>query len=310
MKLSKASHPQIQQHSPALPVRVRATLFAGSILAGLVVATQVFAWRVHFSPALGSNWQHVYPPWRIIVWQWQWGAAIQKEIMPGWGAGVLTVGIGLLLISLLQTAARHSGQAMANLHGSARWAKRRDIEEAGLLAEDGVYVGSWIDDRGRQVYLRHNGQEHVLAFAPTRSGKGVGLVIPTLLAWRHSAVVTDLKGELWALTAGWRKQHAGQKVLRFEPASLSGGVAWNPMDEIRLGTEHEVGDVQNLATLIVDPHGKGMEDHWSKTAQALLVGVILHVLWRTRNGDARRSHAARSGPDSRGPHAAHHGTLE
>ena len=58
------------------------------------------------------------------------------------------------------------------------------------------------------------------------------------------------------------------------------------MDEIRLGTEHEVGDVQNLATLIVDPHGKGMEDHWSKTAQALLVGVILHVLLRARNGDA------------------------
>ena len=286
MKLSKASHPQIQQHTPTLSIRVKAGLFAGSLLAGLIVATQVFAWRVHFSSALGPSWQHLYPPWKIIVWQLQWGAAIQKEITPGWGAGVLIVGLGLLLISLLQTAARHSGQAMANLHGSARWAKRRDIDEAGLFAEDGVYVGSWIDDRGRQVYLRHNGQEHVLAFAPTRSGKGVGLVIPTLLAWTHSAVITDLKGELWALTAGWRKQHAGQKVLRFEPASLSGGVAWNPMDEIRLGTEHEVGDVQNLATLIVDPHGKGMEDHWSKTAQALLVGVILHVLWRARNGDA------------------------
>ena len=286
MKISKASHPQIQQHTPTLSVRVKASAFAGSILAGLTIATQVFAWRVHFSSALGPNWQHVYPPWKIVAWQWQWGAAVQKAMMPGWAAGLLTIGIGLLLISLLQTAARHSGQAMGNLHGSARWAKRRDIAEAGLLADDGVYVGSWIDDRGRQVYLRHNGQEHVLAFAPTRSGKGVGLVIPTLLAWKHSAVITDLKGELWALTAGWRKQHAGQKVLRFEPASLSGGVAWNPMDEIRLATEHEVGDVQNLATLIVDPHGKGMEDHWSKTAQALLVGVILHVLWRARNGDA------------------------
>ncbi len=97
--------------------------------------------------------------------------------------------------------------------------------------------------------------------------------------------MTDLKGELWALTAGWRKQHAKQKVLRFEPASLSESVAWNPLDEIRVGTEHEVGDVQNLATLIVDPDGKGMADHWSKTAQALLVGVILHVILRARNGD-------------------------
>ena len=286
MKLSsKASHPQIQQRLPTLGTGRKLGLFAVSILAALTAATQVFAWRVHFSPALGPNWQHVYFPWKIILWQWQWGPAVQRQLTPAWGAGVLVIGTGILAISLLQTAARHSGQALANLHGSARWAKRKDISEAGLFADEGVYVGSWIDDRGRQTYLRHNGQEHVLAFAPTRSGKGVGLVIPTLLAWTQSAVVTDLKGELWALTAGWRKLHAGQKVLRFEPASLSGGVAWNPLDEIRVGTEHEVGDVQNLATLIVDPDGKGMADHWSKTAQALLVGVILHVILRARNGD-------------------------
>jgi type IV secretion system protein VirD4 len=48
------------------------------------------------------------------------------------------------------------------------------------------------------------------------------------------------------LTAGWRQKHAKNKVLRFEPASASGGVCWNPLDEIRLGTENEVGDVQNL----------------------------------------------------------------
>jgi type IV secretion system protein VirD4 len=119
-----------------------------------------------------------------------------------------------------------------------------------------------------------------LCYAPTRSGKGVGLVIPTLLSWSHSAVVTDLKGELWALTAGWRQAHAGNKVLRFEPASASGCVGFNPLDEIRVGTEYEVGDVQNLATLLVDPDGKGLNDHWQKTAQALLVGCILHVLYK------------------------------
>jgi type IV secretion system protein VirD4 len=95
-------------------------------------------------------------------------------------------------------------------------------------------------------------------------------------------VITDLKGELWALTAGWRKQHAGNKVLRFEPAALHGGAHWNPLAEIRLGTEHEVGDVLNLATLIVDPDGRGLESHWQKSAQALLVGVILHALYRVR----------------------------
>jgi len=122
-----------------------------------------------------------------------------------------------------------------------------------------------------------------LCYAPTRSGKGVGLVMPTVLSWGESAVITDPKGELWSLTARWRKQHAHNKVLRFEPASANGRVCWNPLDEIRTGTENEVGDVQNLATLIVDPDGKGLESHWQKTGQALLVGVILHALYKARN---------------------------
>jgi type IV secretion system protein VirD4 len=143
-------------------------------------------------------------------------------------------------------------------------------------------VGAWLDKKGITRYLRHNGAEHVLCYAPTRSGKGVGLVIPTLLSWEHSAVITDLKGELWELTSGWRQSYARNKVLRFEPASLSGGVHWNALDEIRLATEYEVGDVQNLATLLVDPDGKGLETHWQKTAQALLVGVILHVLYKAQ----------------------------
>jgi type IV secretion system protein VirD4 len=85
------------------------------------------------------------------------------------------------------------------------------------------------------------------------------------------------------LTAGWRKQHAQNKVLRYEPASLNGGVMWNPLEEIRLVTEYEVGDVQNLVHIIVDPDGKGLITHWQKTAFALLVGVILHALYKARN---------------------------
>ena len=162
--------------------------------------------------------------------------------------------------------AANSAKTNPYLHGSARWANQQDIEKAGLLprpitfwqqltgqqkpASEGVYVGAWLDKKGVTRYLRHNGAEHVLCYAPTRSGKGVGLVIPTLLSWEHSAVITDLKGELWALTSGWRQKYARNKVLRFEPAALSGGVYWNALDEIRLATEYEVGDVQNLSTLL------------------------------------------------------------
>jgi Type IV secretory system Conjugative DNA transfer len=80
-----------------------------------------------------------------------------------------------------------------------------DLDITGLVdANGGVYVGAWPEKRDT-LYLRHDGPQHVLAFAPSRSGKGVGLVLPTLLSWPSSVVVNDIKGENWALTAGWRR---------------------------------------------------------------------------------------------------------
>jgi type IV secretion system protein VirD4 len=141
---------------------------------------------------------------------------------------------------LLMDVARRNFRVNPYLHGSARWADIKDIKGAGLLNNDGVYVGGWRDKRGHIHYLRHTGPEHVLCYAPTRSGKGVALILPTLLSWKHSVSVTDLKGELYELTAGSRQKHARNKVLRFDPAAGTGSCCFNPMDELRLGTEHEV----------------------------------------------------------------------
>ncbi len=127
-----------------------------------------------------------------------------------------------------------------------------------------------------QAYLRHNGPEHVLAFAPTRSGKGVGLVIPTLLTWPHSAVIHDIKGENWQLTAGFRSTFS--HCLLFNPADPK-SARYNPLLEVRKG-QWEVRDVQNIADILVDPEGAlERRNHWEKTSHALLVGVILHVLY-------------------------------
>jgi type IV secretion system protein VirD4 len=124
--------------------------------------------------------------------------------------------------------------------------------------------------------VRHDGPEHVFAFAPTRSGKGVGLVIPTLLTWPHSVLIYDIKKENWALTAGWRPQFS--HALRFEPTSLD-SVRFNPLLEIRRGLS-EVKDTQNIADILVDPTGENnSKDHWQTTAHSLLVGAILHVLY-------------------------------
>ena len=219
-----------------------------------------------------------WPPW-ALDWYPHYPSIVRRGVLIFGGgtiASLFAFAAGLLLVS-------RRGSAVDGLHGTAHWADRREIEFSGLLAApDGVYVGGWMDRKGQLHYLRHSGPEHVLAFAPTRSGKGVSLVLPTLLSWPHSVVVYDPKGEAWALTAGWRKQHAEQLALRFDPASPDPGVArFNPLEEIRVGAATEVGDAQNVATILVDPDGKGLNDHWSKTSHALLSGAILHCCYAT-----------------------------
>jgi len=297
-KFNNAVGPQNQHTSSKLNIVLMFFLLT-IIVAGLQVATQYFAAIFQYQPELGASFYHLYAPWSIIVWALKW-TQFQKQIVMAGSVGLVVTAIGFIAIAIIKMVKANSPTSNAFLHGSARWANRNDIETAGLLPKPrslfasiigkpkakntGVYVGAWLDKKGQQHYLKHNGAEHVLCYAPTRSGKGVGLVVPTLLSWTESSVITDLKGELWALTSGWRQQYAKNKVIRFEPTATSGCIRWNPLDEIRLETEYEVGDVQNLATLIVDPDGRGLESHWQKTSQALLVGVILHALYKAKYG--------------------------
>lgn len=294
-KRNNAVGPQVRSRNKG-PNKIIPALAGLFVVGGLQAATQYFAYDFNYQTILGANINQYYAPWGILQWAAKWHDQYSEAFMRAGSIGMVTTSVGLLSLIIMQMVLRNTSKANEYLHGSARWANFKDIRSAGLIPAArtffqritkqnntaGVYVGGWVDKKGHQHYLRHNGPEHVLCYAPTRSGKGVGLIIPTLLSWEHSAVITDLKGELWALTSGWRQKYAKNKVLRFEPASINGGVCWNPLDEIRLGTENEVGDVQNLVTLLVDPEGKGLESHWQKTSQALLVGVILHALYKAK----------------------------
>ena len=133
--------------------------------------------------------------------------------------------------------------------------------------------------RRRLQYLRHNGPEHVLAFAPTRSGKGVGLVIPTLLAWDESAVIYDIKGENWAKTAGFRASR-GQLCFKFSPVEDGTSSRFNPLAEVRLFTPRDVSDAQNIADMIIrSGEDSPMERHWEDSAASLTTGMILHACY-------------------------------
>lgn len=247
----------------------------GIVIVSVWSATQWTAAALGYQVHLGSPWFDVfgtpiYHPWRLFEW-WFFFDAYASHIFDVGGA--IAGGSGLLasIVAIAMSVWRSRQSRHVTTYGSARWAESCDITKAGLNRPTGVFLGL---HRGH--YLRHDGPEHVLAFAPTRSGKGVGLVVPTLLSWPHSAVIHDIKGENWQLTAGWRSYFS--HCLLFNPTDpLS--AAYNPLLEVRRGA-HEVRDVQNIADILVDPEGAlERRNHWEKTSHALLVGAILHVLY-------------------------------
>ena len=262
------------------------------IIAAMWVATQLTAQRFGYQPALGRPLAppDVYAPWDGIVWLMRYHGVRDPHVQAIFAQQSFVWMVGVVAATVLAIVVAVRGwrrtQRTSDLHGSAHWADAREVRATGLLGGAGVYVGAWRDDRGRLRYLRDDGPAHVLAFAPTRSGKGVGLVIPTLLSWPHSAVIHDIKGENFALTSGWREHELGSRVLRFDPTAPAGSARFNPLDEVRLGTEFEVRDVQNVVQIITDPDGRGAEGeeaHWIATSSAFLLGVITHVLYFERD---------------------------
>jgi type IV secretion system protein VirD4 len=253
------------------------------------VMTEAVAYHFRFNEALGEPYfAHIYPPLAWLTWQAHYYTFAPTLFDYLYIISLLSFAIGLLALVLVLGFQKRSAIQHDDVHGTAHFASEEEILKTGALPRPGesgkgVYIGGWQNDKGQLRYLRHNGPEHIAVLAPTRSGKGVGLVVPTMLSWPHSAIIHDIKGELWAMTAGWRQKEANNLVLRFDPAAEQGSVRYNPLAEVRVGTPYEVGDAQNIVTMIVDPDGKGMADHWAKTAYAFLTGAVLHLLYTTRD---------------------------
>lgn len=245
------------------------------ILATTWGATQYVAWSLGYQGQLGPPWFVLfgvpvyYPP--ALFWWWYFYEAYAPPIFATGGIIAASGGFIAIAVAIGMSVWRAREAKNVATYGSARWAEKSEIKAAGLLDPDGVVLGRFERD-----YLRHDGPEHVLCFAPTRSGKGVGLVVPSLLTWPGSAIVHDIKGENWQLTSGFRSRHG--RVLLFDPTNPKSS-AYNPLLEVRRG-EWEVRDVQNIADILVDPEGSlDKRNHWEKTSHSLLVGAILHVLY-------------------------------
>ena len=251
------------------------TLVFAIVLVTLWAATQWTAWRLGYQTQLGPPWFELFglplyfPP--TFFWWWYAFDAYAPAIFVEGACIAVSGGFISIGVAIGMSVWRAREATNVATYGSARWATVREARTAGLIGADGVVLGKLDTD-----YLRHDGPEHVLCFAPTRSGKGVGLVVPTLLTWPGSSIVHDIKGENWELTSGFRARHG--RVLLFDPTNAQ-SAAYNPLLEVRRG-EWEVRDVQNIADVLVDPEGAlERRNHWEKTSHALLVGAILHVLY-------------------------------
>lgn len=288
-------------------------------------AARIFGYSRALGPALPGG---IYAPWEWIAWWARWREV--ERLRPVWElcareAAPPLLAAGALAAGAINLARWWLRDTTPDLHGSARWMTACEVRASGFLApprylprmvrrwlvragwlkplkpRDGIYLGAW-RTRGELHYLRDCGPGHVLVVAPTRAGKGVNNFVPTLLTWPHSTLVHDFKPELWELTAGARKS-VGQLCLNFDPACYYGtgvGVRFNPLEEVRVGTLYEVADAQNLAQILIDPDGKGFaaDDHWVAAAEALVTGVILHVLYAERDKTLRAVVGILSDPEA------------
>lgn len=182
-------------------------------------------------------------------------------------------GISVFLVYVLPVLIMSSlGNTRRSLHGDARFATAQEVRESGLYSDKGIIVGKY-----QGQYLVYTGQEFVLLAAPTRSGKGVAVIIPNLLHWHDSCVVLDIKLENFKLTSGFRRAH-GQEVYLFSPFSEDGKThRWNPLDLISRDRNFQIGDTLSIAQILY-PSGDPKNEFWNEQARNLFLGLTLYLL--------------------------------
>lgn len=200
-------------------------------------------------------------PARVPGWFWHYrhDPLVRRWLL----IGVSTTGLaGLVLAAAVALNRRRP------LHGAARWAASGEQRRAGLRAGAGIVLG-----RGGGGFLISDGPEHVMLYAPTRTGKGVGVVIPNLLAWPDSVVALDIKRENYLATAGFR-QEAGQTVHLFDPLAPDGRTArFNPLGHVSRADPVEVLDeLQRMAAMLFPVHERA-DPFWAEASRTGFIGV-------------------------------------
>lgn len=211
---------------------------------------------------------------RIFDWWWlnhshpRMHDYMLKIVAPTGGG--LIFGLTLIFVARAPLLDFRPFKLKESVHGDAHWASESEIRKAKLRAKKGMLLGR----TGRNNYLIADDFQHVLLFAPTGAGKGVGFVIPNLLFWEQSVVCHDIKLENHQLTSGYRRKKMGQQVFLWNPADPDGiSHCYNPLDWISEKPGQMVDDVQKICNLILPE-----QEFWQNEARSLLMGVILYLV--------------------------------
>jgi type IV secretion system protein VirD4 len=190
---------------------------------------------------------------------------------------MLLSGVGLLIV--LPAALISAARPRRALHGDARFATVAEVERVGLIGDTATTPSILVGRYGKR-FLALPGQLSVMLSAPTRSGKGVGVVIPNLLNWPDSVVVLDIKGENFDVTAGYRAAH-GQAVFAFSPFDEGArSHRWNPLSTVRTSPLHRVGDLLTIGQVFFPNDGgsTSSEAFFNDQARNLFLGIGLYLL--------------------------------
>ena len=252
-------------------------IFAIGSLTASWCATQIFAKLNNYLSGLGSTiYMRVYKPMDIFEW-----AHMYKKVAPNnlrisfiffYVIMSLTVFIMLVLIKRIQ-------QKKLTTHGTAQWADKEEIKKMDIINNNnGIVLGR--DKHNRT--LIDNGDGNAMVIAPTRTGKGVSIIIPTLLTWQGSCVINDIKGENYEFTSEYRSKILKNKILKFEPTAVEGSCCYNPLNEIRIKTIYEYQDAHAIAEIIMTSSKSEDLDHWHRSGLNFLTGMIIYVLYEEK----------------------------
>ncbi len=233
-------------------------LIAIGLVASAAIGAVAVLWKAHL---LSSH-----TPWRKVptaLWALKTYPIVYQPFLVG-------AAIGLMLTAVVVLSTLFTRQ---KLHGEARWARVGEVRRGNLLAPAGIVLGKF----GGKV-MRFGGPEHVLLEAPTRAGKGVGVIIPNLLDWPDSLVVLDIKQENYDNTAGYRLKVLGQRVVLFNPLDPRGNTArYNPLSYINRQNPVEVINELQKIGMMLFPDPVSGDNFWAESARTAFLGVAAYV---------------------------------